>query len=187
MAKVTLEFNEEHIKLIKNLRFKKINIQHEKTDLTMLSKMIAKIISNISDEEYETEKGEIEQVLARMNEISKKSKAYADEDNDRYYGIDTYDLYDSDFWYHQMAYILGYADQVIDGTLEDIDGPKYPKEIIEHLRELDNFITENLNDIEDLIHQFCDKGGIQADVKYVSYDHEKIWHTEAEWKEMGRR
>ncbi|MBP5456339.1 MAG: hypothetical protein J6Y37_07545 [Paludibacteraceae bacterium] len=131
MAKISLTLTEEHIKLIRCLRFEK------KTD-------------NI-------------------------------------YGIDNYSLWGGTFIYEQMAYILGYGDKVIKGTEEDVDGPKYPADLIEKFNELDSFIVENIVNIEDLLHQRCNMGGILPGVKYVAYDHEGIWYTEDEWKNMRRR
>lgn len=131
MAKIKLTFTDEHIKLIKCLRFEKIN-------------------ENI-------------------------------------YGIDNYALWGGTFIYEQMAYILGYADKVIKGSECDVDGPKYPDALIAHFNDLDGFIVDNLQYIEDILHQFCDKGGIKPDTTYVAYDYEGIWHTEDEWKKMKRR
>ena len=103
------------------------------------------------------------------------------------YGLDSYSLWGGNYLYEQIALILGYADRVIPGTEEDWDGPKYPTELMEKFIELDEFILKNLVSIEDILHQFCDKGGIQAGVTYVSYDYEGIWHTEDEWKNVLKR
>lgn len=189
MAKVTLTFTDEHIKLIRCLRIKQLEIRHEKSDLTKYTNYIRKKLES----EYDNVKHassflrDIMQKLSAIDRASVKSKIYSVEDEGKYYGIDTYDLFDVDYWYDYMARILGISDHVIPGTEEDTDGPKYPKEDIEHLRDLDAFLITNLQNIEDIIHQFCDRGGIKADVKYISYDHEGIWYTEDEWKKMGRR
>ena len=140
MAKKSITLTEEHIALLKNLNFKKL-------DLIRGRKV------NIDEEEM-------------------------------FFGYDTYDIYRGTFLFEDMAHILGYADQVIKGTEEDPDGPKYPYELQQHMLDLDAYIVDNLIDIENLIHQRIDKGGIQPNVKYVPLDHVGLWYTEEEFKEL---
>ena len=189
MGKIKLKFTEEQIKLIRCIRFKQLEIKHEKSDLTRYTNGIRKSLADISRDDDETSAilQAVESKLAAIERASRISKSYAVEDEDKYYGIDTYDLFNADYWYDHMAHIVGCSDQVIKGTEEDTNGPKYPQEVIDHLRELDNFLVSNLQYIEDILHQFCDRGGIKPDVTYVAYDYEGIWHTEEEWKEMGRK
>ena len=188
MAKITITFTDEHIKLIRCLRFRQLEIRHEKSELNKYTNYIRQKLNNFSnDKNMLAVIRDVESKLDSIDRASAISKSYAIEDNDKYYGIDTYDLFKCDFWYDQMAHIVGISDQVINGTDEDTDGPKYPQEVIEHLRELDDFIVTNILNIEDILHQFCDRGGIKAGITYISYDYEGIWHTEEEWKKMGRR
>lgn len=95
--------------------------------------------------------------------------------DDSHYGINNYNLWGGTYMFEQMAYILGVHDQVIPETLEDPTGPKYPEELMEHMRDLDAFIVSNLVNIEEILHQFCTEG-IQAGVTYWCYDYQKIWH-----------
>jgi hypothetical protein len=97
--------------------------------------------------------------------------------DDEHYAIDTYDLFGGTYLYEDMALILGYMDKVIPGTMEDADGPKFDDETLEHLNELDSFIVENLQNIEDILHQFCTEG-IQVGVTYWCNPSECIWHKE---------
>ena len=188
MAKVTITFTEEHIKLIRCLRFKQIEIRHEKSELGKYTNYIRKKLDAINGTiEIGEEIHDISTRLDAIDRISAISKAYAAEDVDKYYGIDTYDLFNCDYWYDQMAHIVGLSDKVIPGTEEDTNGPKYPEEVIKHLMELDDFLVTNIVSIEDIIHQFCNRGGIEAGVTYVSYDYEGIWYKEEDWKKIGRR
>lgn len=188
MAKITITFTDEHVKLIRCLQFKQIEIKHEKSDLTKHTNYIRKLLKEISGKkEYAILTRDIEDRLNSIDRISKISKVLAVEDNDKYYGIDTYDLFSNDYWYDYMAHIIGCSDQVIRGTEEDTDGPKYPQEVIEHLRDLDAFLINNIVYIEDIIHQFSDRGGIKSGITYISYDYEGIWYTEEDWKKIGRR
>lgn len=87
-------------------------------------------------------------------------------------GIDDYDLYGGTHKYEQMAYILGCADKAIEGE-ETIYGPKYPDDVMEHLRELDAFMVEHLLDIEEILHQFCDVGISPG--RYEAKDYQRLW------------
>lgn len=97
--------------------------------------------------------------------------------NDELFAIDTYDLFGGTFLYEDMALILGYMDKVIPGTMEDADGPKFDDETLAHLNELDSYIVENIQHIEDILHQFCTEG-IQEGVTYWCNPSEGIWHKE---------
>ena len=130
MARISVILNEDHLKLIKNLRFSKLDVYDNKDC--------------------------IREVLDR-----------------KYYGIDTYSLYGGTFLYEDMACILGVHDQVYKETLEDFDGPKYPKELMDRFIDLDEYITEHLSDIEEILHQFCDVGLKVG--KYSCRDNEHIW------------
>lgn len=188
MAKITITFTEEHIKLIRCLRFKQLEIKHEKSDLSKYTNYIRQNLNRLGkDLSYLPLIKDVSTKLDSIDRASAISKAYSVEDNDKYYGIDTYDLFEADYWYDHMARIIGCSNQVIAGTEEDTDGPKYPPEVISHLRELDDFLVNNILHIEDILHQFCDRGGIKAGVTYVAYDYEGIWFTEEDWKTMGRR
>lgn len=121
MAKLTLTFTDEHIKLIKNFRTRQLD--------------------------------------------------------DANYTIDTYDLFGGTYLYEDMALILGYMGNAIPETMEDADGPKFDEETQAHLNELDAFIVENFQHIEDILHQFCDEG-IQPGVKYWCKPTEGIWRKE---------
>ena len=121
MAKLTLTFNEDHIKLIQNFRTRQLD--------------------------------------------------------DANFTIDTYDLFGGTYLYEDMAQILGLMDKVIPGTMEDADGPKFDEDTQLYLNELDGFIVENIQNIEDILHQFC-HDGIQPGVKYWCKPSEGIWHKE---------
>lgn len=110
--------------------------------------------------------------IQKLNELNVK---VGQEDwSDKYYGIDTYALYHGNHLYWDMAQILGVHDQVIKGTEEDIDGPKYPTELMNHLMDLDAYITDNILNIEEIVHQFVTEGGLKPGI-YTCKDNEHIW------------
>ena len=80
------------------------------------------------------------------------------------YGIDTYGLWGGTNLYEDMANILGWQDKVIPETIENIMGPRYEDEYQQKMEEYDAFIVENLVFIEQILHQFCDKGGLKPGV-----------------------
>lgn len=130
MAKIKIELTDEHLALIRNFRFQKLNELNVKNGM--------------------------------------------EDWSDKYYGIDTYALYHGSHLYEDMAQILCVADQVIKGTEEDFDGPKYPQELMEHLMDLDAYITDNILNIEEIVHQFSCLGGVKAGI-YTCKDNEHIW------------
>ena len=82
--------------------------------------------------------------------------------SDKHYGLDTYGLWGGTYLYEQMAYILGYQDKIIPETIE------------EKMMDYDAYILENLVFIEEILHQFCDKGGLKPGI-YTCLDYNRQW------------
>ena len=109
-----------------------------------------------------------------LEEIDRRtSKKYGLNFEENFFGFDKYDLYGGTYLYEQMALILGYQEQMIEGTMEDVDGPKYPQEIMDLFVELDTFIVDNLVNIEEILHQYCTVG-IKPGT-YVCKDYQRLW------------
>lgn len=94
-------------------------------------------------------------------------------------GINKNDLYQTMFLYDDMANILGYQDKAIKGTEEDADGTKYNKETTAHLDALADDIEKNLDSYEEILHQFCDQGGLREGT-YTCLDNKRIWSFEGD-------
>lgn len=186
MARITIEFNEEQITLIKNINFKRLTIKHEKSDLFPTVKYIYNIVKD-NETLSELDQDEIISNLEIIGKAAKKSNLYAKEDDDKYYGVDTYDLFNSDSPFEAMSLLLGYQDKIIEGTETDYDGPKFTDDVTAHFIELLEFIITKFVEIEEIIHQRCDKGGIKPNVKYIAFDHEHIWRTEEELAEVKKK
>ena len=91
-------------------------------------------------------------------------------------GIVKDNLYGGTYKYEQMALILGLTDKAVPGTEEDMEnGTLYEKDAQLYMVELDKYINENLLNIEEILHQFCLKGGLTVG-KYVCKDYQHIWH-----------
>lgn len=185
MARITLELTEEQIKVIRCLRFQKLDIKHERKNLVKTVKELDETVRHMGDEDnpqVELVRGGLYDIYASIM----RSQQIAKEDRDKYYGFDMYELFGGMTPYEFLAFILGRQDEIIPGTEEDYDGPKFPPKVIEEFEEIIGHIYDRIVDIEDLIHQRCDRGGIQPNVKYIALDHERIWRTEEEFEEYKR-
>jgi len=90
------------------------------------------------------------------------------------YGVDYGSLYGGNFVFEDISFILGRYDEHIPGTEEDALGAKFPKEFEDYMWEMHSYILEHIDCIEELVHQFCNKGGLQPGV-YVAKPNEHIW------------
>jgi len=196
MAKrIKLTLTEEHISLIKNFMFDVITVSHPEQSLGKNIEIILKKLDEL--EKYKVSKikdfddfdhtitiirGQMQKILS----ATELSQFYAENDKTKYFGMDTYNLFNADT-IDFVARLIGCYDKVIPGTEEDFDGPKFPEEIDIHIHEICGFVMENLKNIEELIHQRCDKGGIQPNVTYICYDNEHLWFTEEEFEEHRKK
>lgn len=98
--------------------------------------------------------------------------------NDNMSGFDTYDLYGGTYLYEDMAFILGKFDQMIPGTENNPMGRQFPEELVKYFKELDEFIIENLSDLENIVHQFI-RNGLKPGI-YETIDYEQIWKFKEE-------
>lgn len=172
MARLKLTFTEDHIKLIKTLRFGKINTAFYVEAMNNETE-----IRKVSDNTYD-----IRAMLKQNGEVVAVTSApisilLPQENGDNLYGIDTLNLWGGTYIYEDMALILGMTDKIIEGTEEDPTGAKYDEETTKYFDELASFIVENLVNIESILHQFCTEG-IKANVTYVCKPNENIWWIE---------
>ena len=194
MAKISLKFTEEQIKVIRCLRFRKLKVKHERKDIIGKIKEISALVDGIDpgdeydgiDAEKEAVHGMCDMIHSELNDIYQsavRSQQIAIEDEDKYYGFDLFELFNGTHPYNVVALILGEQDKVIAGSEEQYGRPKYPDELEQKFDEILGDIFVDIVHIEDLLHQRCNLGGIQAGVKYVAIDHEGIWRTEEEFEE----
>lgn len=171
MAKLKIQFTEDQIKLIKNLRFQEI-----KPNFYVTPCNDDVWVNKVNDTRYN-----VSTIVCNGNERSEITSPIviqnAQDLGDNLYGIDTYNLWGGTYIYEDIAYIVGKMDKVIDGTLEDPDGPKFDEETTAYLNELATFIIDNLTNIEEILHQFCTEG-IQTGVCYTCNQAQHIWSKE---------
>lgn len=91
-------------------------------------------------------------------------------------GIDKFDIFGGSRLWEDMARILGLNEHILVETTEDWDGAKFDKPTMERLRDLADFLDENLLSIEEILHQQCDNG-IKAGT-YTCLDNVRIWKRE---------
>lgn len=118
-----------------------------------------------------------EDVLCLVSNIRFKQLPKLEENDSREhvgYEIDLASIYGGDFLFEDMALILGLMDKAIPDTLEDADGPKFDFETENKMLELHTFILDNLDNIEEIVHQFILKGGVTPGT-YKCKDYQHIW------------
>lgn len=98
--------------------------------------------------------------------------------NDSQVGYDNYGLYPESHLFDFMAMILGLQDHRIPGTEENPLGAEYDEEATERMHNIDSYIVENLVNIEEILHQFCDVGIKVGKYTCLAYQH--IWKYEGE-------
>lgn len=99
------------------------------------------------------------------------------EEHEVFYAIDLNSLYGGNFVFEDVARILGFYEQVIENTETLSTGPRFPQEIEDYMWETHCYILDNLHYIEQILHQYCAKGGLTTGV-YTSKNNELIWTKE---------
>lgn len=102
------------------------------------------------------------------------------EDNDTRknitYGIDFNSIYGGST-FEDIAYILGRYDEHIEGTEDNYTGADFPEELKSYMWEMHTYIIDHIQDIEELVHWFANKGGLTAGT-YKCKSNERIWIKE---------
>jgi hypothetical protein len=78
--------------------------------------------------------------------------------DDIYTGFDTIDPYGGSYVMEDIAMILGYWDQAIEGTEKDYDGRKFGFENEQKMINIHNYVVENMSYILSIIIQFVTEG-----------------------------
>lgn len=91
-------------------------------------------------------------------------------------GYNLYGLYPESHLFDFMAMVMGLQSHRIPGTEENPLGAEYDEETTSKMHEIDAYIVENLEYIEEILHQFCDVG-IKVG-KYTCIAYQRIWKYE---------
>jgi len=90
------------------------------------------------------------------------------------WAIDLNSLYGGSYVLEDISMILGLYDKHIEGTENDPLGVQFPKELEDYMWELHEYILDHLQDIEEIVHQFCNRGGVKP-TTYKAKSNERIW------------
>lgn len=93
------------------------------------------------------------------------------------WGIDFNSLYGGSFLLEDISYILGRYDEHISGTEDDFMGPRFDDETEGYMLSLHSYILDNIEYVEELVHQFCNKGGLKEGT-YSCKSNQRIWRFE---------
>lgn len=169
MAKIKLRFTEDELALISAMHSGLIKVEHHKSTLGRDVNEIVRVF-NLNDAELDDQNLLLlREKMEKLGDVAAKSAVEAQMDVDRYYGIDTYDLFGGTDW--KTAVKLACPDTSAM-TEEEID---------EKCNKLSEKFIDNIEYIEQLVHQRSNKGGLQPDVTYVCIDRVGIWYTEEEF------
>jgi hypothetical protein len=89
-------------------------------------------------------------------------------------GYDNFSIWGGSYLYEDIALVLGFFEESLEGTENDYTGRRYSPEREAYMNELYDFFDENLFYIESLVHQFCDKGGLTPGT-YKCIDYQLNW------------
>ena len=93
------------------------------------------------------------------------------------WGLDFHNLYGGDLNFEDISRIIGRYNEHIEGTEEEALGADFPQDVKDYMWDMHCYILDNIGNIEELVHQFCIKGGLTAGTyKCKNYDH--IWKRE---------
>ena len=90
------------------------------------------------------------------------------------WGIDFNSLYGGSYVFEDISYILGVYDKHIEGTECDPMGVQFPKELEDYMWEIHGYVVDHIQEIEELVHQFVNRGGLTPGV-YKAKSNERIW------------
>jgi len=90
------------------------------------------------------------------------------------YAIDFNSLYGGSYVFEDISYILGRYDEHIEGTEENPLGVQFPKEFEDYMWEIHTYIVDNIDAIEELVHQFTTKGGLKPGT-YQCKSYFRVW------------
>ena len=108
------------------------------------------------------------------------NKDAIDQQKMNYY-IDFFSLYGGNFLLEDLSMILGQYDKKNENTENDWFGPVFPDDVKEYMLNVHFQVLDNIANIEEILHQFAAKGGLQVGT-YSCKPNEHIWKFDGEEK-----
>lgn len=165
IKKITL--TEDHIKLIKGLKFEAF----EMGDLLSVGKITSAISEIESSKENMKKFGKIRDELVRIKDqietISDKKECHA-------WGINQWSMFGGTYVMEDIAMLIGRYEDFIPGTEESNLGKQYPKELEDYMWGLYSDISDNMEYILSLVQFYIDKGGLTPGT-YKCKTSDRIW------------
>ena len=145
IKKITL--TEDHIKLIKGLKFETF----EMGDLFSVGKI----------------RDELVRIKDQLETSSDKKECHA-------WGIDQWSMFGGTYAMEDIAMLIGRYQDFIPGTEESNLGKQYPKELEDYMWGLYSDISDNMEYILSLVQFYIDKGGLTPGT-YRCKTSDRIW------------
>jgi len=159
---------DEHIKLIKNIKFEEFEMGEN-----FNTEFIQNAIEEIESSPENMKKfGLLRDQLVRAKD---KIMLISDLKECNAWGINQWNLFGGTYVMEDVALILGHYEDFIPGTEESPMGKQYPKELEDHWWELYLYIVNNMTDIINIMFQFIDNGGLTPG-EYVFNRKEYKWN-----------
>lgn len=167
MAFKTIKLTEDHISLIKNIKFEAFTIG----EMLDRNNVIAALNLMKNDKEMFTKFNELYTELDRLSgqleTLSYQKECYA-------WGVNQWSLFGGTYAMEDIALAIGKFDQYIKGTEEDPLGRQFPKELEDYMWSLYHDIADNMEYIVSLVLFYTDKGGLTPGT-YKCKVNDKIW------------
>lgn len=168
MAKKAIKLTDEQLTVIAAFRPMTLEVQLNSMTSDRHAKAIRKILAN--ENLSEGAKVKVNDFLDAIEESASADTYVARTFEGRYCGIDKEHLFGGVNFYDGMMYATGDAFKYNATTSDSL-----PEEVLRRYDEMFDFVSANLLDIEEIIHQFAAKGGIKAGVTYTCLDNEGLW------------
>lgn len=175
MAVKKITLNEDHLKLISEIRFEAFDFD-EKENFSKLKRMARKLHLVDSVELSEVSERERKNIKI-LNEINEELMDEINNFNPHEHigwAIDKYSLFGGTYVLEDVALIIGKWGEFIPGTEYEPTGRRYPEELEEYMYGLYEYIVDNLVYIESLVHRYSCKGGLQVGT-YRCIDYQLDW------------
>lgn len=192
MAIQKLKLTEDHLRLIRALRFDKISwgekyniskLDNIVEDLTEAHEKIGSAIMHYEQNEKVSKhnlKFALEQEIAinialeQAGKTREYMKDFTEERGHYAWAVDQWNLWGGGYVFEDIARLIGRYDEVIPETINDTTGPRFPEELENYMLGLYNDIYNNLDSIVSLVFQFSTEGGLTPGT-YKCINYQKVW------------
>ena len=167
MAYKTLKLTDDHIRLIKSIKFDEFTIGELLPRTEIVSAMDEIDSNEEASEKFAYLRDLLSEIDRKLDVLSYKKDCYA-------WGADQWSLFGGTYAMDDIAIAIGKYGDYIKGTENDPMGRQYPKELEDYMWSLYDDIKNNMMYIISLVFQYIDCGGLSAGT-YRCKISDKIW------------